>query len=249
MQTNQETPEFDEYAHSYTQLLEDSMRKRFTQDPLYFHKRKWMLLEKLLLTVGRDPGTMKWLDVGCGQGDLLRLAGDRFAHAMGCDPSGGMLKSDSPLEMLRQISPPKYHARAHSLDFVTAVCVYHHVHGTDRELLTREIMRVLKPNGICCVIEHNPWNPVTRSIVKRCPVDVDAELISALAARLLFERSGFATLRTDYFLYFPERLYSHFSRSERFLQKLPLGGQYSLLVKAPAIATVWQPQASEVLRF
>jgi len=234
MPTNPKAPpEFDEYAHSYTQLLEDSMRKRFTQDALHFHKRKWILLQALLQSEGRVPETMNWLDVGCGQGDLLNLAGARFARAEGCDPSGGMLKSMSRFVMHRQNSFVEIPSGSHSLDLVTAVCVYHHVHGSDRELLTREIMRVLKPNGICCVIEHNPWNPVTRSIVKRCPVDVDAELLSAPAARLLFERSGFATLRTDYFLYLPERLYSHFSRSERYLQKMPFGGQYSLLVKAP----------------
>jgi hypothetical protein len=66
-----------------------------------------------------------------------------------------------------------------TVDLVTAVCVYHHVHGPARALLLREIKRVLTPRGLCCILEHNLRNPVTRAIVRRCPVDVDAELLPA----------------------------------------------------------------------
>lgn len=225
--------EFDEYAESYAELLDDPMRRRFTQDPLHFHKRKWDLLEALLLAGGKDPGKMKWLDVGCGQGDLLNLAGGRFAHAVGCDPSSSMLDAASAFEMRRQISATEIPCENRSFDLVTAVCVYHHVHGSDRDMLTKELVRVLKPGGICCVVEHNPWNPVTRSIVRRCPVDIDAELITASAASDLFRRHGFERLRADYFLYFPERLYRRTSFLERYFRRIPLGGQYILTMKAP----------------
>jgi SAM-dependent methyltransferase len=116
-----------------------------------------------------------------------------------------------------------------SVDFVTAVCVYHHVHGDARTLLTREIRRVLTPGGLCCIIEHNPWNPATRAIVKRCPVDVDAELITARATGQLLEASGFEIASTDYFLYLPESLFDRFAVTEQVLSKIPLGGQYAML--------------------
>jgi SAM-dependent methyltransferase len=232
--TPESPPEFDEYAKSYSELLDDPLRNRFTQDPLHFHKRKWILLEKYLLSEGRNPGEMRWLDVGCGKGDLLALAGRRFAYATGCDRSIGMLPSDSPFEMRRQSSPTAIPSASGSFDLVTVVCVYHHVHGLDRDLLAKEILRVLKPGGICCVIEHNPFNPITRSIVKRCPVDVDAELISAPAARDLFRANGFEIAGTEYFLYFPERYYSRFGRAESYLRSIPFGGQYSLVMKAPS---------------
>jgi hypothetical protein len=86
---------------------------------------------------------------------------------------------------------------------------------------------------LCCIIEHNPWNPVTRAIVKRCPVDADAELLAAREAIRLIEASGFRSLRTDYFLYLPEWLFNKFGALERLLYKIPLGGQYALLAQVP----------------
>ena len=225
--------EFDEYAESYAELLDDPLRRRFTKDPLHFHRRKWDLLEAFLRNEGKDPGKLRWLDVGCGQGDLLNLAGAGFERAVGCDPSCGMLQSASPFQMFTQCSPTEIPSEDHAFDLVTVVCVYHHVHGPDRDLLAKEIMRVLKPGGICCLIEHNPWNPVTRSIVKRCPVDIDAELITASAARALFQRHGFEMLRTDFFLYFPESLHRGFGKWEKYLRRIPFGGQYILAMKAP----------------
>ena len=120
-----------------------------------------------------------------------------------------------------------------SMDFVTAICVYHHVHGTDRTGLTQEIARVLKPGGLCCVIEHNPWNPVTRSIVKRCAVDADAELLSAPQVGSIFTASAFEHLKTTYFLYFPEWLFNRCGPLEVALSNLPFGGQYAFLARSP----------------
>ena len=234
MPTNPGAPhEFDEYAESYAELLDDPFRRRFTEDPLHFHKRKWDILADLLLSEGKDPAKTGWLDVGCGQGDLLNLGGGKFAQAAGCDPSSAMLQSAPSFEMRKQISATKIPYANESFDLVTAVCVYHHVHGSNRDLLTKEVMRVLKPGGLCCLVEHNPWNPVTRSIVKRCPVDVDAKLITTSEARVLFRRHHFELLRTDYFLYLPESLFRRYGRWERYLRRIPFGGQYILTMRTP----------------
>jgi SAM-dependent methyltransferase len=120
------------------------------------------------------------------------------------------------------------------MDFVTAVCVYHHVHGTDRALLMAEIRRVLAPGGLYCIIEHNPWNLVTQAIVRRCPVDIDAELLTARHARKLLTAAGFQVLRPSYFLYLPESLFGSLGAVESALEHLPLGGQYALLARAPS---------------
>lgn len=227
-------PEFDQFAQAYAELLDDPIRNQFTRDPLHFHRRKWFLIERLLMRAGLIPSQMRWLDVGCGQGDLLALCGSNFAHAQGCDPSAAMLASNAPFGKTKQPSLVGLPFADNSVDFVTAVCVFHHVHGIARTMLTDEIRRVLSPGGLCMIIEHNPWNPMTRAIVKRCPVDVDAELLTAQTARRLLEASGFESLGSDYFLFFPERLFNRFSTLERLLYRLPLGGQYALLARAPA---------------
>jgi SAM-dependent methyltransferase len=145
-----------------------------------------------------------------------------------------MLASCASFSVREQASSVTLPYEDGSMDFVTSVCVYHHVHGRDRTLLTREIRRVLAPGGLYCIVEHNPWNPVTRTIVERCAVDVDAELLAARSASRLLQVAGFETLRLSYFLYLPERLFDQFAATERVLEHLPLGGQYALLARAPA---------------
>jgi SAM-dependent methyltransferase len=235
MQTSEELrPEFDQYADSYAELLDDPLRNRFAHDPLYFHRRKWLLIGRLLKQAGVNVSTQRWLDVGCGRGELLQIAGSHFAQAIGCDPSAAMLSAHPSFRTHEQPSLVELPFEDNSVDFVTAVCVYHHVHGAARTLLTREIKRVLTPGGLCCIIEHNPWNPVTRAIVKRCPVDVDAELLTARSASRLLQEAGFQTLSTDYFLYLPEKLFYRLGFLEGMLRRSPFGGQYAVLARAPA---------------
>jgi SAM-dependent methyltransferase len=226
-------PEFEQYAHCYADYLDDPLRTRFALDPLHFHRRKWLLIQKLLNRAGVDPARSRWLDVGCGQGNLLELAGKHFSQASGCDLSAGMLASCASFPVREQASPVELPYEDSSMDFVTSVCVYHHVHGSDRTLLTSEIRRVLAPGGLYCIVEHNPWNPVTRTIVGRCAVDLDAELLAAQSAGRLLVAGGFGLLRTSYFLYLPEQLFGRFGAVESALERVPLGGQYALLARAP----------------
>lgn len=229
------SPEFDQYASSYTNLLEDPLRKQFAADSLHFHRRKWILLKRLLQRANRSISDQRWLDVGCGRGELLDLAGHHFAQAMGCDPSEEMIsQSDSSLRR-HQPSLSQLPFEDASVDFVTAVCVYHHVHGAARASLSREIWRVLAPGGLFCIIEHNPLNPLTRAIVRRCPVDVDAELLTAAEARTIVTSAGFVNPAVDYFLYFPEKLFNQIGRTETMLRNVPLGGQYALISSKPGI--------------
>ncbi len=226
--------EFDLFAPSYAELLDDPVRNGFAHDPLHFHRRKWLLMQDMLRRAAVDVATQRWLDVGCGQGDLLNLVGDNFALATGCDPSSGMISKSCAFRVEHQPSISALPFDDASADFVTAVCVYHHVHGAARELLTADIRRVLAPGGLCCIVEHNPRNPVTRAVVRRCPVDVDAELILAPHMRTLLQAAGLEIVSTEYFLYLPERIFNRFGAVEKMLRKVPCGGQYAVLARAPA---------------
>src|SRR6266568_7563264 len=129
--------EFDRYAPQYPDLLNDPVRNRFASDPVFFHRRKWMLIRDFFARFSIDSSRLSWLDVGCGQGELLTIAGRAFARAAGCDPSSRMLHSCASAEVYEQPSPKQLPFPDRSFDFVTAVCVYHHVHGGDREILTK----------------------------------------------------------------------------------------------------------------
>ena len=226
-------PEFDKYATTYGHLVHDRFKDRFAGDAKYFHRRKQRLIYHFLAQHRLVPSRMSWLDVGCGQGDLLRLAAGDFARAAGCDPSSGMIKECTLNEVIHQPSPTQLPFADESFDLVTAICVYHHVNRDERAILTRSVQRVLKPGGIFCIIEHNPWNPITQAIVKRCPLDVDARLLSPGVTSRIVRSADLEVMDMAYFLCFPERVFARVGWIENALRKWPLGGQFACFCRKP----------------
>jgi len=218
--------EFDRYAQDYETLLRDPLRDRFVESSAFFHRRKWILIESFLEQSRFPIEKSAWLDVGCGKGELLALGRTRFASAVGCDPSEQMASS-AIVEVRHQPTPGALPFPDASFDFVTAVCVYHHVPEPSRIPLTREISRVLRPGGLVCLIEHNPFNPATRLIVSRTPVDRGARLLTSGQANRYLRSAGLLTKGVTFFLYLPERLFYKYPAFESALAKLPLGGQYA----------------------
>lgn len=219
--------EFDNYASNYEELLKDPLRDCFTASGGFFHERKWILIEQFFRSAGINSGNLSWLDVGCGKGELLRLGKAKFRQVAGCDPSPEMLAESSGLELRIQSDPMFLPFEDQSFDFVTAVCVYHHIEPADRLPFTKEVAAKLAPGGVFCMIEHNPFNPVTQMIVRRTPVDANAKLLTARVARKLCREVGLMPIHSEYFLYFPEKVYHAFPH-EGFLASIPFGGQYAV---------------------
>jgi hypothetical protein len=84
---------------------------------------------------------------------------------------------------------------------------------------------------VFAIIEHNPWNPATRVIVSRCPVDENAILLSHGETSKLLAGAGLIPHERQYFLYLPEKLYKAFGSAESLFSWLPLGGQYAVFGK------------------
>jgi len=222
-------PEFDRLASSYEQLLQDPVRDRFCGgESLFFHIRKRDLVRAFFRRRQISTSALHYLDVGCGKGELLSLLGADFKHAAGCDVSADMMRGITGVETRVQTDPTRVPFGDAAFDFVTAVCVYHHVPVDSRRALTAEIVRVLRPGGIFCMIEHNPLNPVTRGIVSRTPVDADAILLRAKEADQTMAASGLRRLKLEYFLYFPQFAYRYLGGLEPLFAGLPLGGQYAV---------------------
>lgn len=219
--------EFDRYAQDYDELLRDPIREGFAGDQLFFAERKWLLIQRYFRSRGRDLRKTRWLDVGCGKGELLRFGRPHCRQAAGCDLSEEMLRACGDLEVTLQTEPGRLPYSDASFDFVTAVCVYHHVEPHDRGALTKELIRVLAPGGILGIIEHNPWNPATRLIVSRTPVDQNAILLSAGETMGWMRSAGLSAVSRRFFLYLPERFYRKAGGVEEALAWLPLGGQYA----------------------
>jgi SAM-dependent methyltransferase len=223
-------PEFDRYSGSYEELLKDPIRDRFTgSGSQFFHVRKRDLIREHFSDLGIDTRTLRYLDIGCGKGELLSLLREDFHEVAGCDPSPGMLSSSQGVETRVQENPGKIPFDDAAFDFVTAVCVYHHVPPSSRLALTREAYRVLKPGGIFAIIEHNPYNPVTRLIVSRTPVDADAVLLRASEAREWMHRGRIHLRCSTIFPLLSRTIYRRTGdRLEHLLRGVPLGGQYAI---------------------
>jgi ubiquinone/menaquinone biosynthesis C-methylase UbiE len=224
--------EFDSYSQSYEELLKDPVRDLFSENSEFFHLRKRDLLLAYFQSRTMNTPGLKFLDLGCGKGELLRLMQPYFGSVIGCDPSAGMLQgaelATNDVEVRLQTDLQKIPMEDSSVDCVTAVCVYHHVPPNARAALTREVYRVLKPKGVFAIIEHNPWNPVTRLIVSRTPVDADAVLLRPGETRTLLKQQAFTIDRERYFLYLPRSLYKKVPLLEDALAGVPLGGQYAV---------------------
>ena len=220
--------EFDGYSSSYDALLKDPIRDRFVRDSGYFHLRKWLLLQGFLRRRRFPAKEARWLDVGCGKGELLRLGRDSFREAVGCDPSLEMLKDCRDLQIRHQTDPSALPFEDASVDVVTAVCVYHHLSPAEQQAVTREARRVLRPGGIFAIFEHNPWNPATRIIVGRTPVDANAVLLTAGKVRRIMRAAGLTPVKTINYLFLPERLFDVVGRLEDWFATVPFGGQFAV---------------------
>jgi ubiquinone/menaquinone biosynthesis C-methylase UbiE len=228
MKSSEKPAQFDAYAVEYAALVRDPLREKFAESSQFFFERKIDVIRRFFTRSGIDTHTVNWLDAGCGQGDMLRIGQKYFKSAVGCDVSGGMLQSCKDLKVRVQPSPEEIPFDNDSIDLVTAACVYHHIPLDRRLLFTAEILRVLRPGGIFCIIEHNPLNPVTRRIVSRTPVDADAILLRAGASAGLLTTAGARVLDTRYFLYFPQQIHRYMSALENGLSSIPMGGQYAV---------------------
>jgi SAM-dependent methyltransferase len=227
--------EFDKYAATYQELLDDPIRNRFAPGSSFFFERKWMLIAEYFSRIGLETSNADWLDVGCGRGELLRLGKPHFRTVAGCDVSAEMMAASTGLPVRKQEQLESLPFEDASFDFITAVCVFHHVVPEQRPLLLRDMVRVMRPGGICCIIEHNPLNPVTQLIVRRTPVDADARLLSSGMTRRLMRSAGLSQCDTVHFLYFPAKLYARLRGVEALLDRVPLGGQYAVMARKPQI--------------
>ena len=213
--------EFDEYASTYADLTSQNT-SFFDADYSYFGRYRANIVKSIS---GADVANI--LDFGCGVGLGIRPLREAFPQCriVGCDPSQESLAlaraSEPDCEFMESsaIEPkPQF-------DIITAVSVFHHIVPADRDAALRYCFERLKPRGRLFVFEHNPYNPLTRRLVARCPVDRDAILLKPKETVARFKQAGFDRVAAEYCLFFPKAL-AFLRPLEPSLGWLPLGGQY-----------------------
>lgn len=230
--------EFDAYSAEYRETIASTVP--FAGETLDAATRlKALHLAALVGRYGIAAEAADVLDVGCGVGLAHGIYAEQFGSVTGADISTESLsiaRSEYPdisydLYDGQQLPYPE-----NRFDVCTATCVMHHVDPLSWGNFIREMVRVLKPGGVVVIFEHNPFNPVTRIVVNRCPFDEDAILISAKQLQAMVKSSGIPHPEREYILTFP----FHESISlatDRVLRSIPIGAQYVVSGRKPVETT------------
>jgi len=226
---------FDRHAADYSAEIDRTLGS-YGARHAFFTEHKARLILRLLAARGRDPGAMRLLDVGCGVGQVHAHLGPRFAAIEGVDVSA------ASIEVARATYPQhRYHVydggrlpvADASADLSLAICVFHHVPPEGWAGLAAEMLRVLRPGGLALVIEHNPFNPLTRKIVRDCPLDRDAVLLRPATLRELFRDAGAARVTSRSMLSVPP-VNGALMTLDGWFGRLPFGAQYWCLAECGA---------------
>lgn len=229
-------PEFDAHADSYRQTLDRALAIG-GGDSVYYAERKFAALSAYQ---NERPHTApaSILDFGCGTGTNLPFLRDLFPDAalQGVDVSQRSLEVSSgrqvPRCQLALYDGTILPFEAASFDMVVVSNVLHHIEPFDRASTLREIARCLKPGGLLAVFEHNPFNPVTRRVVRDCPFDAGVTLVRPREIKSILREQGYQIASLWNIIFFPAAL-KKLNAVEPQMRWLPLGAQYALFAEWP----------------
>jgi ubiquinone/menaquinone biosynthesis C-methylase UbiE len=219
--------DFDEFAADYRQIHNEALKFSGT-DSDFFSKQK---VEEVRKHEAQD--NLKILDLGCGDGN----SGVFFQKYFPDSKYLGLDVSQESIAVARSRNLPNAEfahyngfdlsAEENSFDVVFIACVLHHINFDHHEKVLGEVRRVLKPDGRLYIFEHNPFNPVTRKVVRDCPFDEDAVLLSPFYTKKVLTKLNFRQISTNYTIFFPRVKALNWALPlENYLKWLPMGGQY-----------------------
>lgn len=224
--------EFDTYAESYDSSLSEAL-EIVNIDAEYFTEYKIKQLSSYYKKNSISP--KKILDFGCGVGNSSLYLSKYFPNAeiLGIDVS---LKS---IEMAKSKNIPNGHFDIYdgkrleyekeSFDTVFISNVFHHIEHEQHIEILKEIQMILKRDGVVFFFEHNTLNPVTQKIVNDCIFDKDAKLLNFLYTKKIFKKVGLIN-KINFILFIPPK-FKKLLFLEKYLDWLPLGGQYICIGK------------------
>ena len=227
------TNTFDVYRDRYEKTVEGSVAFSGLSHDFFLSAKADILAEIFAahFGVGFRPSL---LDVGSGVGRLHPHLKPIVGMLAGTDPSTMSIDRaarDNPGVTYRAGDGQSVPWPAASFDAAAAICVLHHVPPGARPDFMKEMRRVVRPGGLVVLIEHNPWNVLTRLAVIRCPFDNDAVLLTARHAKKLLTACGCVDIQTRHFLLIPSRRRAA-RRLEMLARDWPLGAQYVAVGRA-----------------
>lgn len=226
--------DFDDYIESYEAACESGLQLSGEGRDYFARKR----VEYTCRRCPRSHEVRTIMDFGCGLGHTAPYLCEAF-------PNGRVIGVDSSARAIEAAQKRYGSNRVEFLcdpqqmgtmqtDLVYCNGVFHHIPPEDRDSAARQIRKAIRPGGWFALWENNPWNPGTRIVMRQIPFDRDAITLSYLEAERLLRTAGFQIIGTRFYFYFPAFL-RVLRATEPFLQRVPLGAQYCVLVQNPTL--------------
>lgn len=221
--------EFDKLSSNYKQLLDRDIRL-FGEDSEYFASYKAMFVYKYL----GDSFIGDILDYGCGIGVVSKFLNnffkDKNIRMLGYDVSAESIKEArnnvNDVEFTENFDDVKNR----KFDAIIMANVLHHIKAEDRTEVLKKTATCLTKGGKIFVFEHNPYNPLTRIVVKLSIIDRGAVLVKSKDVAVLFRKAGIYPIEKKYIVFFPKIL-KIFRPLESLLGNFPIGAQYVFIGK------------------
>ncbi|MDI3468791.1 MAG: hypothetical protein OJF62_000854 [Pseudolabrys sp.] len=224
---------FDSYRDSYATVVQSSIDFSGLPHDFFLRAKADLLRDVVAASLpGCDRPNM--LDVGCGVGAFHPFLRNVAGRLSGIDISADSIaraRLDNPDADYEAFDGQRFPFDDACFDLATAICVLHHVAPERWRSFVQEMRRVVRPGGLVCIIEHNPFNPLTRLAVSRCEFDRDAVLLRAGRTRQMLLDAGLCEIEARYFLLFPSAV-PVARRVESALRHVPLGAQYAIWGRA-----------------
>ena len=222
---------FDLYAQTYNEELDHLLAVYGTNYHVFANKRGQVLKNLCVRDFGPEVHP-EILDFGCGIGGMIPIIRGLFKKCayVGFEPSK---KSLQIAKKYFEAEGCSFFSDIRCIDkkfmLIIASGVLHHiVSEAERLNILRLLFSKLQEKGCLVIFEHNPYNPLTRRIVRDCVYDKDAELISQRRLVSLVLKGGGQVLKKGYYTFFP--FHNPFSSwLEGLLKWLPFGAQHYML--------------------
>jgi ubiquinone/menaquinone biosynthesis C-methylase UbiE len=220
-------PTYDEFRDRYVDDL-DAAVGFSGKDHAFFTRRKATELLELAERHVAAAHTLNVLDVGCGIGLTDAFLAGRVARLTGVDVGPGVLERAAARnpDVHYELSDGENLPFGDGIFDVTFCASVVQVLPPERRVVfLDELRRVTSDRGMVVVFEHNPYNPLTRVVVRRFSHGHDVHMLPARQLVDLAERAGLAVLERAHILLLPSE--SRAAQTlERRLERLPLGAQY-----------------------